>query len=109
MTVLHKTLEERWARMSLAEQMGNIGSEVSRAAFFLKKDDREKCLNSAARGLELFDFSIKAAQQNKRRGALKELTRSRDIFCEIFFEMEHAEEIQSFQAYFDQFALAARK
>jgi hypothetical protein len=34
----HKTLEERWGQMSLSQQMGNIGSEVSRAAFwYLKK------------------------------------------------------------------------
>jgi hypothetical protein len=35
----HKTLKERWGQMSLAQQMGNIGSEV-RAAFLHSKKYR---------------------------------------------------------------------
>ncbi len=106
---IHKTLDERWAQMPLAEQMGNIGSEVSRATLFYKKGDAEKCFNAVARGLELIDLSLSAAQKANRKGALKELSRAREFFCEIFLGNNYTQEIQSFQEYFDQFAIASRR
>ena len=56
---IHKDLAEgRWAEMSFREQMGNIGSEVSRS-LRAKELNKEKRMNSAIdRALELFDLSL---------------------------------------------------
>ena len=94
--------------MTLAEQMGNIGSEVSRAQIFFAKKDKEKCFNAVARGLELMDLTIAHMQKLKRSGALKELCRAREVICDYFLgDNEYHTDINSFQLYFDQFALAA--
>jgi len=106
---IHKTLAGgRWENLTLAEQMGNIGSEVSRAQIFFAKNDKEKCFNAVARGLELIDLSISGAQKQKRSGALKELTRAREVICDYFVgDNEYHTDIKSLQLYFDQFAVSA--
>ncbi|MDR0291279.1 MAG: hypothetical protein LBI01_00545 [Elusimicrobium sp.] len=106
---IHKSLAGgRWETLTLAEQMGNIGSEVSRAQIFFAKKDKEKCFNAVARGLELVDLTIAHAQKQKRSGVLKELTRARELICDYFLGAnEYNTDIKSFQLYFDQFALSA--
>lgn len=50
----------RWAQMSLAEQMLNIGSEVSRANRWKSKGNVEQCHRAADRALELLSLTINA-------------------------------------------------
>lgn len=108
MTRSRKTLQERFEQMPLAEQMGNIGSEVSRATYFKNKNNPEQVFNCIARALELTDSSIKAAQKNKLRGTLKELCLMREVMCDYFLgNNEYNINIKSFQNYFTQFAIAA--
>jgi len=106
---IHKSLAGgRWETLTLAEQMGNIGSEVSRAQIFFAKHDKEKCFNAVARGLELIDLTIAHAQKQKRSGALKELCRVREVMCDYFLgPNEYRTDIKSLQLYFDQFAISA--
>ena len=56
--VYHKELKEsgRWSSMSFFEQMGNIGSEVSRACKWKEKGKPEMMQKAFERGLELLDF-----------------------------------------------------
>lgn len=55
----HKDLAAgRWAQMSLAEQMLNIGSEVSRANRWKAKGNEEQCHRAADRALELVLLTI---------------------------------------------------
>jgi len=106
MTVLHKELAAgRWFELSLAEQMGNIGSEVSRAGTWQGKD--EKRFSSAVdRGLELFDLTLADARW---KGRYREIARAREVFCDaVFGGKEYGTTFQNLQPYFDQFALAAR-
>ena len=57
----HKDLAAgRWAQMSLAEQMLNIGSEVSRANRWKAKGNEEQCHRAADRALELVSLTIDA-------------------------------------------------
>ena len=57
----HKGLAAgRWAEMSLAEQMLNIGSEVSRANRWKSKGNMEQCHRAADRALELLSLTIDA-------------------------------------------------
>ncbi len=98
----HKDLAAgRWAKMPFSLQLGNIGSEVSRALKWQAKG-KEKLMNSAIdRALELFDLSIDATREH---GELRELCRARETFCDFFFNGNsfHTDP-QNFQAYFDQF------
>ena len=72
----------RWAKMPLALQMGNIGSEVSRALKWQQKG-KDKLKNTAIdRALELFDLSLDSTRE---RGRLLELCRAREEFCDYFF------------------------
>ncbi len=106
----HKGLAEgKWFQLSLAEQMGNIGSEVHRAInWFLKKDERFQ--NAFDRALELFDLTISDKRWLYRN---KEICRSREYFCMLLFDTINSNELekdlQSFDKYFTDFAVYARK
>lgn len=79
----HKSLANgRWFELTLVEQMGNIGSEVSRAIKAQerhKEDRKEKALE---RALELIDLTI---QDPKNSTRLKEVCRTREVLCDYFY------------------------
>ena len=94
----------QWGKMSFAEQMGNIGSEVSRTfRWFEKNPGRFQA--SFERALELIDLSIR---ENRDGGKLKELCRAREEFCDYFNGNEWGSEPQRIQKYYDQFVLLVR-
>lgn len=102
----HKTLAAgKWQKLSLVEQLGNIGSEISRAIHWQRKD--EKLFRGAIdRALELFDLTISDPRWRKR---LKELTRAREFLCDAIFGGEnYVEKLEDFDQYFLNFVLAAR-
>lgn len=104
----HETLAAgRWQTFSLAEQLGNIGSEVSRALNWREKKDEEKSFNALARGLELFDLTL---IDPRWRGRLKELARSREVVCDFLVgDNQYGSTPQTLLGYFDAFAIAARR
>ena len=58
MNYIHgNSVMERWRRMSLAEQIGNIGGEVSRTAS-AQGQNESRFNNAFARALELFDLTF---------------------------------------------------
>lgn len=73
--IYHRDLWEsgRWAEMSFFEQMGNIGSEVSRACRWKEKGKPEMMRKAFEQALELLDFTI-ALSHGPR---LRELVRGR--------------------------------
>lgn len=70
-------IKEKWMKMSLAEQMGNIGSEFSRTISLKQKGDLKNAQNSFDRVLELLDLTI--SQRRKR-----ELFILREVICDLF-------------------------
>ncbi len=106
MPVQHKILADGgWGKLTLFEQLGNIGSEVSRASQWRGKDNTLS-QNSFNRALELLDFTI---QDSRWRGRLKELVRVREFLCDAFYGgKEYGSTLESLDHYFLQFALAAR-
>ncbi len=80
----HKDLavSGRWEKMSFAEQMANIGSEVERAISWKKKNNLKYSREAFFRALELADFTI-ADKRNKKR--LGELCRVREVLVDYFF------------------------
>lgn len=96
----------RWYTLSLAEQLGNVGSEVSRALRWREKD---KTLfdKSIIRALELLDLTIEDPRWRQR---LKEIVRVREFLCGAWLgEIEYGMTLESLDRYFFHFVLAARK
>ena len=95
-----------WGRLSLPEQLGNVGSEVGRALRWKNKDPR-LFDGAMIRALELLDLSI---QDARWRGRLKELTRARELLCDAWLGgREYHTRLEDMDRYFLNFALAARK
>jgi hypothetical protein len=68
-----------WQKLTVAEQMANIGSEVLRALSWEKKNDGI-AQRAFERSLELFDIS----KHTKDAGMLKEVCRAREIWVDFF-------------------------
>ena len=105
--LFHKDLANgHWADFSLAEQMGNIGSEVSRAANSQGKNET-RFQAAISRGLELFDLTI---SDSRWRGRLQEIGRAKDVFMDaITGGTEYRSDLKSLQKYYDQFAYVANR
>lgn len=103
----HEELAQgRWFGFSLMEQLGNIGSEVGRAARAQGKDE-ERFQHAVERALELFDLTL---ADNRWKGRRWEVARSREVFCDaVFGGKEYGSSLKSLDHYFLQFALAARR
>lgn len=90
--------------MSLAQQLGNAGSEFHRALSWQARGDDEKFNQAAARFIELMDLTVTDPRWTGRRR--RELARVREAGTE---ELENQDEVtKSLQKYFDHFALYAR-
>ena len=97
--------KERWFRLSLAEQLGNIGSEVGRAAKWQGRDENS-FWGAVTRALELFDITQMDTRWKKRR---PELDRAREVFADaVLGGLEYKSDLKNLEKYFMYFALAAR-
>jgi hypothetical protein len=105
---LHSDLAAgRWHSMSLMEQLGNAGSEVSRAlrARAIGNEARER--SALHRFLELMDLTIADPRLNGRR---RELCRAREVVCDYFVgDNVYGSTPESLDRYFLAFAKAARR
>ena len=100
-------IKKQWKERSLAEQMGNIGSEVGRALKWENKNEKRK-LKALDRALELFDFTVEDKRWDKNR--LREIGRSREVLNDYFFgDNEYNSDAKSLEKYFNYFAILARK
>jgi len=107
MDIKHQTMAGgRWFELSLAEQMGNIGSEVSRTIHWQNKD--EALLQGAVeRCLELFNLTLDDPRWVNQKW---EICRSRELFVDALYGgKNYHTSLQDMMKYFDQFALVARK
>lgn len=91
----------RWAAMSLAEQMLNIGSEVSRANHWQSKGNLEQCHRAADRALELLSLTINA-QRGKHY--LGEFCRLYEVLADCYYgDNIYQTDPVKLQRYFDAF------
>lgn len=105
---LHKELAAgRWHTLTLFEQLGNIGSEVSRARSAQSKNER-RFQSAVDRALELFDLTL---SDKRWRGRLREIGRAREVFCDAAYSngKEYNSSLSDLERYFDHFALVARR
>ena len=97
----------RWRQFSLAEQLGNVGSEVDRAISWRRRGEPERSARAFERALELFDLTISDVRWRTGR-RLRELTRARELLCEAYLRGHDASSLDSLSRYFYHFAYAAR-
>lgn len=107
MPIHHKELASgRWNNLSLAEQLGNVGSEVSRALYWRDKDVKNFS-TAVDRAFELLDFTI---QDSRWRGRLKEFCRVREFLWDaVEGGKTYGNTLEDLDRYFFDFALAARR
>lgn len=103
--IQHQSLSEgKWFTFTLAEQLGNIGSEVHRA--IRGRHDEVRFNNTVSRALELFDLTLSDPRWRKR---LKEIARAREVFCDaVSGGKEYNSSLEDLDKYFYYFAFAAR-
>ena len=107
MKLAHKNSAERWYKFSLAEQMANIGSEVSRALYWQEKNNQEQKDKSFWRSLELIDLTL---SDPKHKNRLKEILRLREVICDLFIGKNEFKILpEQLKKYFLEFGLAARR
>jgi hypothetical protein len=81
---IHKQLAAgRWFTLTLAEQLGNVGSEVERTIRAAEAGDPERKALACTRALELLDLTLadprRAGEQEQA-----ELRRLRETLCDVF-------------------------
>lgn len=95
-----------WQKLTLSQQIANIGSEFFRALSSKNRADQETQDQSALRGLELIDLTIAGLRSTS---SLKELLRLREVFCDLFFGLnQYKTSTKALEDYFLQFAYIAR-
>ena len=98
---------QRWAQFSLFEQMGHIGSEVSRAKIWQEKQDKASCRNALERAFELVDMTM---ADQRWQGRLKEICRFREFLADQYAATEvYQVSLSDLEHYCMDFALASRK
>ena len=108
MTAWHQDASA-WRRLSLAEQFGNVGSEISRAIRWSTKNP-ETSRSALYRGLELFDLMLGDPQHRGSVARLREIARAREVVVDFLAgSNDYGSTGPSLQKYFDQFAVAARR
>ncbi|OGV94716.1 hypothetical protein A3A66_01765 [Microgenomates group bacterium RIFCSPLOWO2_01_FULL_46_13] len=73
--------KDHWFKLSLFEQMANIGSEVERAIKWKNRGNSEYADLANMRALELFDLTL----ADKKHGhGIKEIARARELWLDFF-------------------------
>jgi len=105
--ILHKDAAAgRWYEFTPAEQMANIGSEVSRAYHAQGKDEM-RFWSAVIRAQELFNLTFLDKRWGRRS---KELGRAYEVFCDaVLGGKEYNSSLADLDRYFTYFALASRK
>jgi len=108
MSYQHKNLAAgQWNKLSLLEQMANIGSEVERALKWQKKNNVPYSEQSAFRALELTDLTLNSVKGFSR---LKEVARLREAIVDYFFGLnQFMSSEKSWRQYFSNLTYAARR
>jgi hypothetical protein len=95
----------RWRTFSLAEQLGNVGSEVGRMLRWRDRDDR-LMVGAFERALELLDLTL---GDPRWRDRLREIARARELLCDAATGgTAYGTTLEDLNRYFLAFAVAAR-
>lgn len=106
MKYIHQDLAKgSWYKLSLLEQMSNVGSEISRTIIW-KQKNQQHSQDAFYRALELLVFTL---EDPKNKSRLKEIARTKEVLIDWYFgsDLYHTTNEQ-WQKYFLQFNLAVR-
>lgn len=108
--MMHRDLAAgRWWTLSLAEQLGNVGSEISRAVRWQSRNPETARL-AFYRALDLIDLTLADPRWRTSRPRLREIARAREVVVDFLAgRNEYGSTASSLQKYFDQYAAAARR
>jgi hypothetical protein len=96
----------RWAELSLAAQLANVGAEVGRMRRWRGQDER-LAERAFERALELLDLTLADARW---RGRLREIARARELLCDAAMAgREYGATLEDLDRYFLAFAVAERR
>jgi hypothetical protein len=100
---------ERWAELTIFEQMGNIGSEVGRA-ISADRAGRDQWRDGAIdRAIDLFNATAEVWIKQEQPWRAREVLRAKEAFLSLFFgPTDIVVDADELERYFMQFALAAR-
>lgn len=99
--------QERWFKFSYCEQMGHIGSEVTRARVWEGKNDLVSRNNALERALELIDVTKDDPRLYKRR---RELCYLRELLADKYINgFVYNSNLNDLEKYCLDFALVASK
>ena len=99
---------ERWSKMSIFDQMGNIGSEVGRSFSAKRRGDDAGCAQAVGRAIDLFDATVSSLIASKSIRS-KEVLRAKEVYLSAIFDKAlPGEDDQRVEQYFMQYAIAAR-
>jgi hypothetical protein len=94
----------RWQRLSLAEQLGNVGAEVGRMRRRRAAAEQDAAFE---RALELLDLTL---ADPRWRGRRKEIARARELLCDAADGgREYVSTLEDLDRYFLAFAVLARQ
>ena len=100
---------ERWLTFTLAEQLGNVGSEVSRTLKWRSRNP-EIAERAMARALELIDLTLDDPRHRSSVARLREICRVREVLLDFLVgPNQYGSTEVTLQRYFDAFAVAARR
>ena len=99
----------RWWSLTLAEQLGNVGSEVSRALKWRSRNP-QIAQGAMARALELIDLTLDDPRHRSSVARLREICRAREVLVDFLAgSNQYGSTEVSLQKYFDAFAVAASR
>jgi len=99
---------ERWEKMTINEQMGNIGSEVGRAIIAHRNGNKAREDRAIDRAIDLFSATIEVLVGTKHSYRLREVLRAREEFLRLFFDDTFDSDADKIERYFMNYAFAAR-
>ena len=107
MTTQHKNAESSWRNFTLAEQMGNIGSEVYRVKRWQGKDE-EQFWRAVERAQELFELTLRDSRWSSAQK--REIILALESFADALSGGgEYGSFLDALENYFNQFAYIARR
>jgi len=98
---------QRWAQLSIYEQMGNIGAEVGRAVNATRNGKQKRAQGAIDRAVDLLDATVEVLVEQKSP-RVKEVLRAREEFLRLFYDGTFEEDADNIVRYFNLFALVAR-
>ena len=99
----------RWWSLTLAEQLGHVGSEVSRALKWRSRNP-QIAQGAMARALELIDLTLDDPRHRSSVARLREICRAREVLVDFLAgSNQYGSTEVTLQKYFDAFAVAASR